>query len=527
MSLKAIICDKLREEGLEVLRGYGIEPVVATGADPGELAAMIGDFDAAIVRSRTRIGADTLQRPGNLKVIGRAGTGVDNIDIAAATRLGIVVMNAPGANSLAAAEHTLALMLALSRHVARADRLTRQGCWGRESFMGDELHNRVLGIIGMGNVGRLVCERARAFKMEILAYDPFLPPETTTRRGAQPVALDELLARSDYISVHTPLTSETRNLLDARALSMVKDGVRIINCARGGIIDESALHAAIVSGRVAGAALDVFNREPPTGNPLLDLEQVVVTPHLGASSRQAQIKVARAIAEQIAQYLIAGTVCNAVNLPPISAQQMEDLGPWLVLAEKLGSFQAQTFPGAIAEVEIEYAGELAAQDTAPLGCAVLKGLLSPFLAQHVTLVNAPVLAKERGIRVLELTSAEAPDYSSLLSVRLGAAGYSTAVAGSVFGRKELRIVRIGELRTEATPTGNILFIRNYDRPGVVGGVGTTLAQYKINIAKMHLGRSDMGGIAVCLVQVDGEVPEAALAAVQGLPEVISAQVVRL
>ncbi len=526
--MRAIICDRLREEGLEVLRRFGVEPVPATDLGPGELADLIGGFEAAIVRSRTHLSADVLASPGRLRVIGRAGTGVDNIDLEAATRQGIVVMNTPGANALAAAEHTLAMMLALSRHLPRAHASTRAGGWERERFMGDELHRQVLGIIGLGNVGTLVCERARCFKMEVLAHDPFLAPEAVVKRGARPVGLEELLERSDYISLHTPLTPETRHLLDARALSRMKEGVRLINCARGGLVDEAALYEAIRAGRVAGAALDVFATEPPEGSPLLSLEQVVVTPHLGASSRQAQQKVATAIAEQVALYLTTGAIRHAVNLPPISPQQMEELRPWLLLAERLGSFQAQTFGGAPAEVEVECAGELARQDTAPLTSAVLKGLLSPVMAEHVTLVNAPLLARERGIRVVERTSEEAPDYSSLLSVRVRAAGAPPAlVAGSVFGRRDLRLVRIGELPTEATPEGHILYVRNNDRPGVVGNVGTTLARHAINIAKMHLGRSAVGGTALCLVQVDGDIPPEALEAVRALPDIVSAQVVRL
>jgi D-3-phosphoglycerate dehydrogenase len=525
--VRAIICDRLREEGLEIFRQRGIEPELATEISAIDLARVIGEFDAAIIRSRTRITAETLERPGQLKVIGRAGAGVDNIDIDAATKQGVVVMNTPGANALAAAEHTMALMLALCRHLVRADESTRRGGWERERFLGDELHNRVLGIIGLGNVGTLVCERARCFRMKVLAYDPFLAPEVASRRGAEPVSLEDLLRRADIITVHAPLTPDTRNMLDERAFSLVKEGARLINCARGGIVDEAALYAALRSGRVAGAALDVFAAEPPSPSPLLALEQVIVTPHLGASSRQAQVKVARAIAEQVALYLVEGVIRNAVNLPPISPQQIEELRPWLELAEKLGRFQAQTFTGGLEEIDIEYVGELARRDTAPLSGAVLKGLLAPILAEHVTLVNAPVLARERGIKVRELTSAEAPDYSSLLGVTLRGGGESASLAGSVFGRKELRVVRIGQLRTEATPEGNILFIRNYDRPGVVGNVGTTLAERRINIAKMHLGRSAVGGTAVCLVQVDGEVPEETLAAVRALPDIISAQVVSL
>jgi len=525
--LRALICDKLRQEGLEVLRRHGVEPVLATEIGAEELAERIGGFEACVVRSRTRVTAQTLARPGKLRVIGRAGAGVDNIDTNAATRLGIVVMNTPGANSLAAAEHTLALMLALSRHVVRADASLRAGRWERERFMGEELYSRTLGLIGLGNVGTLVAERARCFKMEVLAYDPHLPEDMIVRRGAQPAQLDDLLARSDFISLHTPLTPETRHVLDRRAFSRMKEGVRIVNCARGGLIDEAALAAAIRAGRVAGAALDVFASEPPTGSPLLTMDEVVVTPHLGASSRQAQVKVARSIAEQVALYLTTGAVRGAVNLPAMSPQQMEELRPWLELAERLGSFQAQSFGAAPEEVDIEYAGELAALDRATLSAAVLKGLLAPVLAEQVTLVNAPLLARERGLKVRELTRAEAADYSSLLTVRLAAPGRLAALSGTVFDAREPRLVRIDELRIEASPEGHILYIRNLDRPGVVGNIGRTLGESRINIAKMHLGRSDVGGTAVCLVQVDGAVPGGVLAAVRDLPDIISAQVIVL
>jgi D-3-phosphoglycerate dehydrogenase len=525
--VRALVCDRLELAGLEVLRGHGIEPELAVGIGPEELARVLGEFEAVLVRSRTRLTARMLEEPGRLKVIGRAGAGVDNIDVAAATKQGVVVMNTPGANALAAAEHTLALMLALCRHIVRADESTRHGGWEREAFVGDELHGQTLGLIGLGNVGTLVCERARCFKMKVLACDPYLSPEAVSRRGAEPVGLEELLRRADFISLHTPLTADTRNLIDGRALALMRPGVRVINCARGGLLDEAALAEAIRSGQVAGAALDVFASEPPTGSPLLDMEEVIVTPHLGASSRQAQEKVSRTICEQVAQYLLGGAVKGAVNLPPIAPEQMEALRPWLELAEKLGRFQAQTFGGGPEEVDIESAGELARLETAPLTSAVLRGLLAPVLAEHVTLVNAPLLARERGMRVRELTTEEAPDYSSLLTVTLRAGGESAQVAGTVFGRRDLRIVRIGALPTEATPEGHILFIRNFDRPGVVGNVGTTLASRQVNIAKMHLGRSGPGGIAVCLVQVDGDVPEEALAAVRALPDIISAQVVSL
>jgi D-3-phosphoglycerate dehydrogenase len=464
----------------------------------------------------------------NLRVIGRAGIGVDNIDVEEATKRGIVVMNTPGGNNIAAAEHTLSLLLALARYVPQATASLKAGKWERERFTGTEVCNKVLGIIGLGNIGALVAERAQGLKMKVLAFDPFITPEVAARLKVELVSLDELCRQADFITVHTPLTQETRGLIGPEAIAKMKRGVRIINCARGGVVDEEGLAWAIQEGHVAGAALDVFVEEPPPKNhPLLQLDQVICTPHLGAATGEARVSVATAIAEQVVNFLTRGVIQNAVNVPSLTPEVLAVLQPYLLLAGKLGSFQAQMVAEAPLEVHIEYSGEVVEYEVSQVTAAVLRGLLSPFLEPTVNYVNAPLIARERGVKVVESRSSRPGDFLNSVLVRVVRATGETLVEGAVFGNKTVRLVRINDFYLEAVPEGYILMLHNRDVPGVVGAVGTLLGQRNINIAGLELGRERVGGMAVSLVHVDGLIPSEVLTELRTLPHIVSAQLIRL
>jgi D-3-phosphoglycerate dehydrogenase len=436
-------------------------------------------------------------------------------------------MNTPGGNTLSAAEHTLSMIMAMARHIPQATASIKAGRWEKERFMGTEVSDRTLGIIGLGNIGAVVAHHAAALGMKIIAFDPYLSPEAAAKKKVELVSLDDLFARSDFITLHTPLGTGTRYLLNAGAFAKMKDGVRIVNCARGGIIDETALCEAIISGKVAGAALDVFEKEPPGKSPLLELEPVIGTPHLGASTTQAQVKVSVAIAEQVVDYLLKGTARHAVNLPSVTPEVLALLNPYLLLAEKIGKFQAQITTGRIQEVRISYSGSVVDVDTAMVGMSLLKGLLDPILEEKVNYVNAPILAKERGIKVVESKSREAEDFTTLLTVQVQTDQAQNMIAGTLFGKREPRIVRINEFAMEAVPEGNILFIHNQDKPGVIGNMGSTLASRGINIGQMHLSRDQVGGTAISLVHVDGRVSQEVLGALLKLPHILSVTQVEL
>jgi D-3-phosphoglycerate dehydrogenase len=528
-SYKVLITDSLAEQGRAILAASPQMHVeYQPGMKPDDIKKAIGGYDALIVRSGTRATADIIEAGRNLKVIGRAGIGVDNIDVEAASKRGIVVMNTPGGNNVTTAEHAITLLLAMARNIPQAVSSLRGGKWERNKFTGVEVFGKTLGVVGVGNIGSVVADRAQGLKMKVVAYDPFLTAEAAARAGIELVPLDELLARSDFISVHTPLTAETRGLIGREAFAKMKKGVRIVNCARGGIVDEAALAEAIRDGRVAGAALDVFVEEPPAkNNPLLALDAVVVTPHLGASTDEAQINVAIAIAEQVVDFLTRGEVRAAVNFPNLSADRLVVLRPFLVLAEKVGALQAQMGPGAPIEVDVEGSGDVAEQDMKAITASVLKGLLSPMMDATVNYVNAPVIARERGIRVVELRSSLPSDFLNSLTVRVKRAhGETSTVAGAVFGKKTLRIVRINKFYMEAVPEGYILVLNNKDVPGVVGGVGTLLGKHGINIAGIELGR-DESGMAISFFHVDEPVSSTVLAELRQMPAVVSAQLVQL
>lgn len=527
-TLKVLVSDNISPEGKAILdRAKGIEADVRAKVSADDLKAIIKDFHGLIVRSATKVTAEVIAAGENLRVVGRAGTGVDNIDLPAASKRGIVVMNTPGGNTLSAAEHTLSMILALARYIPQATASIKAGKWEKDRFLGTEVSDRTLGIIGLGNIGAIVGERAEALGMRIIGYDPFLSPESAAKKKVDLVSLDDLFARSDFITLHTPLTASTQNLINASSFSKMKKGVRIVNCARGGIIDEKALYEAIVSGKVAGAALDVFEKEPPGKSPLLELDQVICTPHLGASTTQAQVKVSIAIAEQVVDYLLQGTVRHAVNLPSVSPEALALIRPYLILSEKIGKFQAQITPGRIQEVSVAYSGSVVDVDTALISMSLLKGLLEPILEEKINYVNAPIIARERGIKMVESKTSESQDYATLLSVQVRTECAQNSVAGTLFGKNEPRIVRINEFVTEAIPEGNILFLHNQDKPGVIGNMGSMLACHGINIGQMHLSRDQIGGTAISLVHVDGRVSSKVLEALTGLPHILSARQIEL
>ena len=521
---KVLIADKLSPRALEVFAKHGIEAEVATGLTEEELVARIGEYHGLAVRSATRATAAVLEAgaKGSLKVVGRAGIGADNIDLAAATAKGIVVMNTPHGNAVTTAEHAIALMFALARQIPAADRSTQAGKWEKSRFMGLELTGKTLGVIGCGNIGSIVCDRARGLRMKVIAYDPFLTPDRAEDLGVDKVELDELLRRSDVITLHVPLTEQTRGMLDAAAFAKCRKGVLVINCARGGLIVENDLKAALEAGQVGGAALDVFEVEPAYENPLFGTPNLICTPHLGASTAEAQENVALQIAEQMSDYLLTGAVTNALNMPSVSAEDAKHLGPYMVLAEQLGSFAGQLTRSGIKSVQVEYEGHVASLNTRPLTQAVLVGVLRPML-DSVNMVNAPVLARQRDISVAETKYERDCDYQTLIRVRLVTEQQERSVAGTLFGGSKPRVVEIKGIQIEAQLGKHMLYLTNHDRPGVIGGVGRILAEAGMNIATFHLGRTTPGGDAICLIELDDRVPPEVLEKVRALPQVLRAE----
>ena len=526
--MRVLICDGLHRKGVKIFeKAKGIKVAVHERLEAEDLLEAIRDCEGVVVRSRTKINRKVLEQASHLRVIGRAGIGVDNIDIEAATHRGILVMNTPGANAVAAAEHAIALMLALSRHIPRADQSTRGGQWEKKKFVGTELYNHTLGIFGLGRIGSIVANRAQGMKMRVLAYDPYVSADAAAKLGVEMVSQNALFRQSDFISIHAPFTKETKDVLGEAAFKKMKRGVRIINCARGGIIDESALYEAVKKKKVAGAALDVFSQEPPVGNPLLSLPQVVATPHLGASSEQAQINVATAIAEQMVDYLLRGLIRNAVNMPSMSPKMVERIQPYMLLAERLGRFLSRYFRGNVIRLKIGYGGDLGDLELAPVTNAAQKGFLRQALAEEVNLVNAPVIMRSRGIEVDVATTSEVKGYTGLITLTVVTDKGEFQVAGTVFPAPECRIVGIDEYRMEAPLEGRILLISNYDKPGVIGFIGSTLGNHKVNIADMHLSRIQRKGRAICLVTVDNPVPAGALQALRDYKNIIEATTIEV
>jgi D-3-phosphoglycerate dehydrogenase / 2-oxoglutarate reductase len=503
---KVLISDKMSPLAAQIFRERGVEVDEITGKTKEELIAMIGEYDGLAIRSATKVTADVIAAAKNLKVIGRAGIGVDNVDIPAASAAGIVVMNTPFGNSITTAEHAIALMFALARQLPEADLSTQAGKWEKNRFMGVELTSKTLGLIGAGNIGSIVADRARGLKMKVVAYDPFLTPERAVDLGIEKVTLDELLARADFITLHTPLTDQTRNILNAEALAKTKKGVRIINCARGGLIDEAALKAAMDSGQVGGAALDVFVEEPATASPLFGTPNFISTPHLGASTNEAQVNVAIQVAEQLSDYLVSGGVTNALNMPSLSAEEAPKLKPYMALAERLGSLVGQLAHDNLTKISIEVEGAAAELNIKPITGAVLAGLMRRY-TDTVNMVNAPFLAKERGLDVREVRHDREGDYHTLVRVSVATEEGEKSVAGTLFGNAAPRIVELFGIKVEADLAGDMLYIVNDDAPGFIGRLGSTLGEAGVNIGTFHLGRRAAGGEAVLLLSVDSPVPE--------------------
>jgi D-3-phosphoglycerate dehydrogenase len=515
---KVLISDKMDPKAAQIFRDRGIEVDEITGQTPDELKAIIGNYDGLAIRSSTKATKDLLDAATKLKVVGRAGIGVDNVDIPAATARGVVVMNTPFGNSITTAEHAIALMFALARQLPEADASTQQGKWEKNRFMGVEVTGKTLGLIGCGNIGSIVATRALGLKMKVAAFDPFLTPERAVELGVDKVELDELLRRADFITLHTPLTDQTRNVLSRENLAKTKKGVRIINCARGGLIDEQALKEALDSGHVAGAALDVFEKEPATASPLFGTPGFISTPHLGASTSEAQVNVAIQVAEQMADYLLLGGITNAVNVPSLSAEEAPRLRPYMALAEKLGSLVGQLAHGSIGGLSIETEGAAAELNMKPITGAVLAGFMRVH-SDTVNMVNAPYLAKERGLDVREVRHDREGDYHTLLRVTAKTQAGDRTVAGTLFGNSAPRLVELFGVKVEADLAGDMIYVVNEDRPGFIGRLGTTLGEANINIGTFHLGRIHAGGEAVLLLSLDEPVSAELAGKLETLPGV--------
>jgi D-3-phosphoglycerate dehydrogenase len=518
--MKILVSDGLSQEGLEILKAQkGWEVVARKATTAEELPELIRDIDALIVRSATKVTQAVIDAGKKLRVVGRAGVGVDNIDVTAATRAGIIVLNAPGGNTKSTAELTMAHLLCLARNLYLNIHLLKSGVWDRSRYSGRELDGKALGIIGLGRIGSEIAKRAAAFNMRVLTYDPYASKELADRLAIQLCPLDQLLAESDYITIHCPLTDSTRHLIGDREFAKMRDGVRLLNCARGGIVDEAALARALDSGKVAGCALDVFEEEPAPNSPLLRYDQVTATAHLGAATLEAQQSVGMEIAGEVVQALQGRPVRNAVNLPAIDAEVLERIGPYLHLAEKLGRLLTQIASQAIGTVRITYTGDMTDHDVRPLTAAMIKGLLEPVLNRPLNFVNAPLIAQERGIRIIESKSTAGEDYSNIIALKSDVAGAPIEVAGTLFGRSEPRIVRINQYHLDAVPEGHMLIVRNSDQPGVIRHISTILADHGINIANMNVGRDRPGGEACTVVNIDTPLGSDALADVASLRQI--------
>ena len=516
---RVLISDNLSPRAAEIFRDRGIDVDVKVGMDPDALAQCIGDYDGLAVRSATKATADILAKATNMKVIGRAGIGVDNIDIDVATQQGVVVMNTPYGNATTTAEHAIGLMFALARQIPAADASTQAGKWEKSRFMGIELDSKTLGLIGCGNIGSIVADRAQGLKMRVIAHDPFLSPERATDLGVEKVELDVLFARSDFITLHTPLTVSTQNIIDADSIAKMRKGVRIVNCARGGLVDEEAVMSGLESGQVAGAAFDVFTTEPARESVLFGHPAVVCTPHLGAATTEAQEKVALQVAQQMSDFLLTGAVTNAINMASVTAEDAPRLQPYMELAKNLGNFAGQLTETGIQSVSIEFEGHVATLNTRPLVSAALMGLLAPML-NSVNMVSAPAVARERNISVTESKNEQPGDYETLIRVTVETENQSRSITGTLFGGGKARIVNIKDIEIEAEFAPHMLYITNKDQPGVIGDLGRTLSDAGVNIASFHLGRAFVGGDAIALIQVDQPVTSALLDAVAMLPNVV-------
>ncbi len=527
--MKVLISDNLAPVGAKILQDAGLEVDINTGLAPEELKKIISNYDGLVIRSATKATAEIIEAADNLKVIGRAGIGLDNVDIPAASKRGIVVMNAPDGNATTAAEHAISMMMALTRNIPQATISMKAEKWEKKKFQGREVTGKTLGIVGIGRIGSIVADRAHGLHMKVIAFDPHMPKELVEKMGIELVSLDELCKRSDFISVHVPLTKETKHVLSSKEFKAMKKDARLIDCARGGVVDEKALYEALTTGEIAGAALDVFEVEPTNleNCPLLALDNFICTPHLGASTAEAQENVAVAIAEQMSDYLNTGTVTNAVNVPSVSAEVLSKVKPYIALAEMLGSMHMQIAKGGVEEVNLEYIGDLAEMNSSPVTVAFLKGLFTPILGEAVNYVNAPMIAKDRGIRVVESKTSHSDDFTNLLLVRVKTTDGKNVLAGTVFGKKEPRLVRLNSFRLEALPVGPMLFVYNKNVPGVIGSLGTTIGEGGVNISRMTVGNEAEQGRNVILLNTDKLMEKDLLQKVKDLPEIDDAMVLDL
>ncbi|MFH1269442.1 MAG: phosphoglycerate dehydrogenase [Candidatus Omnitrophota bacterium] len=527
--MRILVSDPLSEEGLKILKEVKeFQVEVKTELKPEELKEEIGDYDALIVRSATKVTKEIIGAAGKLKVIGRAGVGLDNVDLEAATQKGIIVMNTPGGNTISTAEHTMSMILSLSRSIPQANASMKKGEWKRSKFMGIELYGKTLGIVGLGRIGTEVAKRALSFGMKVLAYDPFLSREVAEGLGIEVAELKDLLGRSDYITVHTPLTEKTKHIISNKEFEAMKKGARLINCARGGIIDEAALLNAIKEGRVAAAALDVFEKEPlPADNELLKLDNVVLTPHLGASTEEAQVNVAIEVAEIVRDALLGKGIRNAANYPCIEAEVCKFLDPYINLAEKLGIFSGQLVEGRFQELSISYSGEIVQYDLTPLTMSLVKGILSPILKETVNFINAVSLAKERGIRIREAKTSKEEEFVNLIQLEIKTDKEVKVISGTLSANKQPRIVKIDGYYVEVSPTGGMIMIQNWDKPGIIGSLGTLLGKHSINIAAMTFGREKPGGRAITILNVDSAVSAEILDKIKKTENILAVKLIRL
>lgn len=525
--MRVLASDPVAKEGIEILKRH-FDVDVITGLPEEELIKIIGNYDALIVRSQTKVTANILRAAKNLKIIGRAGVGVDNIDVPVATEQGIVVVNSPGGNTMAATEQTWTLLLAMSRNTVPAVNSLANGEWKRSKFVGTEMYNKTLGVIGLGKIGQEVAKRGVAFGMNVIGSDPYASEEQAAKMGIDLVSLEDIFRRSDYITVHIPKTPDTKGMINAKAFAQMKDGVRIVNCARGGIINEADLIAALDSGKVAAAALDVYEVEPPDmSSPVLHHEKITATPHLGASTREAQINVAVDVAEQICDVLLGGPARSPVNMPAVSAEALSAIKPYLTLAEKIGKLQSQLADGRIQSVEITYSGDVAELECSTLTRALMKGMLEAAIPESVNYVNAPVLAHARGLKVTESKSAAPDEYTNLISAKIKTDKGEQSMAGTLFGVRDVRICRINGYRVDVLPEGYMLYTNHTDKPGVIGDVGTLLGKESINIGGMYVGRTGIGKQAIMLLAVDNSIPDEIMDKIRKIPGITKAKMIEL
>jgi len=526
--MKILVCDPISEKGLDLLyHTPGLEITTKYKSTEEELIKIVPEYHAILVRSQTKITAPVIEKATNLKVIGRAGVGVDNINVDAATIKGVVVVNAPEGNTIAAAEHTMAMMLAMARNVPQANIKLKNKEWDRKNFVGVELRNKTLGILGLGKIGTQVAKRAKAFDMKVIGYDPYISKERAKTFGIEVVNLEELVKKSDFITLHMPKTEETRNIIDAEKIALMKDGVRIVNCARGGLINEEALKEAIENGKVAGVALDVFEKEPATDNPLINFPQVVATPHLGASTAEAQVTVAQEVAEEVLRVLNGEPVRNAVNIPFIKPELLQFIQPYLGLAETLGKFISQLMDKPMEHIKINYNGKIAVYDLTTLTNTILKGLLRPILQDSVNYVNAAVVAKKRGIKVEESKSRELKNYANLINLEIKGNGTTHQLAGTIFSNNEVKLVQLDNFSMDTTPAEHMLIVPHIDKPGIIGKVGTIIGECGINIAGMQVGRNTIGGNAVMVLAIDNAVSKESLEKIRKIEGVFDVKYVCL